>query len=621
MKLTTRLVTLYLLISLVPLWVIGYFGYKNGIETINNETRQRLSSTNELKSAEVNRWIHSAKAQLQALAQRPLVLAYTVILIDENFTLQDKVKANGKLLKDHFRPGISYGVGFLDLSIIQQHDGRIVASTRDDLSGKYRDQRPFFIQGQKRTYVDEMAYEVGLEQLVMHISTPIKGEGGETIAVLAGQLDWSVMSQIMAQGRQYSNTEESYLVNKSNYFLTESRFIEGLPFNKTLHTVGVERCLAKEDGVELYDDYRGVPVIGAFQWMPEWNLCILTEKDQSEAFAPAVEFRNIFLGVGLAAAVAASLFSWLFAHAIAGRIKRLVVGAEEFGKGNLDYRIETRGGDEIGRLAESFNEMASARKASEDVIRKSRDELEDRVKERTTEISRANEKLVKEIIERKQIENALRESEEKSLSSLAEKEVLLREIHHRVKNNMQIIQSLINLQSKKTVDAELRQALKDSNSRIKSMSLIHETLYRSENLATLDLDKYFRQLATHLIKLYTRARNRIEIEYDIDALVLDMDCSIACGLIVNELVTNALKYAFDDGAPGKVTISLQRVGKDKAKLSVVDNGKGLPRLVKKVPQHTLGLKIVTMLAEDQLQGRMAIDGASGAKYQIEFPVS
>jgi len=207
------------------------------------------------------------------------------------------------------------------------------------------------------------------------------------------------------------------------------------------------------------------------------------------------------------------------------------------------------------------------------------------------------------------------------LWSLSEKEVLLREIHHRVKNNMQMIQSLLNLQAAK-MGPDFKASLTDSNSRIKSMALVHETLYRSDDIANLDLDSYFRQLVKHLYKIYLRREKSIEPVFRIEPIALDMDASIACGLILNELVTNALKYAFDNSSPGDdaLEVNLRQIDHQNVELSVSDNGVGLPEDVKIENVPSLGLKIVSMLAEDQLHGQILIDREDGTRFSIQFPL-
>lgn len=612
MKLSTRLILFFLLISLIPMTVIGYIGFQNGIKTNKQDTVKRLVSVNLSKEAEVKRWINASQSHLRALAQRPLVREYAILLSAPEISSEIRKTTRKKLITDHFHAGIKAGIGFIDLSLLHKDDGRIMVSTDHLLVGKYRENENFFKEGMSRTFVDEVTFSLTIEQMVMHVSTPVRDENGELIAVLSGHVDWKEMSHIMLQGSGMSKSEESYLINRFHYFVTDSRFTEDFPFKRTVYTKGAELCLAQQEGIDLYADYRGVPVIGAFRLMPEYGLCILTEEDQDEAFAPAVKFRKLVLGVSIGIGILSTLFSVYFARTITTRINRLVRGAEAFTEGRFDIHIKSDGNDELGLLASTFNKMAQARKKAENTIKRSRDELEVRVKERTAEITAANEQLIREVRHRKA-------AEEKIKQSLSEKEILLREIHHRVKNNLQMIQSLLNLQANKMGNALFKAALIDSNSRIKSMALIHETLYHSEDIGRLDMDNYFKQLVKHLDNIYLKKGCTVETVFQIEPIAFDLDSSIACGLILNELVTNAFKYAFNDSQKGVLTMQLRRVSEAEVELAVRDNGQGLDADMDLERIPSLGLKIVSMLAQDQLQGKIQIDREEGTSFNIHFP--
>lgn len=615
MKLATRMTIIFIVISLIPVISVGYIGYHNGRRSIQKNTINRLSSINILKEAEFNRWIQSNRLYIRALAQRPLVKRFSNVICDEGLQAPDQSSAYTKLMNDHLLPGIGGSKGFIDFSILRPTDGLIVLSTREQLEQKFRENREFFKEGKKDTYVDNVYYSLNLEAMVMYISTPILDSRGELIAVLAGHVDWHEMSKIMLQSSGISASEESYLVNPFNYFVTQSRFIPDSPMTKTLYTNGVETCLAGDNGVDLYDDYRGKPVLGAYRWMDQWNLCLLTEEDQAEAFQTLVSFRNAVLGVGATVIVMVMALSFLLARWFMQRINRLVEGAHQIGGGNLGYRVRIDHRDELGLLGEALNTLARERTEAEAIINQSRDELELRVNNRTVELADANRLLMDQIEERIQTENKLQQS-------LTEKEVLLREIHHRVKNNLQMVQSLINLQANKLGDPDYISALNDSNNRIKSMALIHETLYRSKDMARMNLEGYFQDLTRHLHKIYKPPICRIETNFDISPVKMDIDAIIACGLVVNELATNAFKYAFTEMTHGMIQIVLKhRDGHRMAELIVSDNGVGIPEGIDAVNSDTLGLKIVAMLAEDQLNGTLEVLRDDGTVFKICFPIT
>lgn len=218
--------------------------------------------------------------------------------------------------------------------------------------------------------------------------------------------------------------------------------------------------------------------------------------------------------------------------------------------------------------------------------------------------------IVEDITERK-------EAEERLKASLLEKEVLLREIHHRVKNNLQIISSLLNLQSRHVEDEPALDMFQESRNRVRSMALVHEKLYRSDDLGKVDFCEYIRSLGRHLFMAYGMNSATVDLEVDVRNVFLDINTSIPCGLIVNELVSNSLKHAFGKKARGKIRVVLQPENNDKFKLIITDNGKGLPEGLDICKTDTLGLQLVSMLV-DQLQGTMNIERNNGTSFEVVF---
>ncbi len=218
--------------------------------------------------------------------------------------------------------------------------------------------------------------------------------------------------------------------------------------------------------------------------------------------------------------------------------------------------------------------------------------------------------LARDISERKQAEDKIK-------ASLAEKEVLLKEINHRVKNNMQIISSLISLQSNDIVDEETLRVLRTSQDRIKAMALVHEKLYRSEDLARIDFRDYLQSLATDLRSSYGLGARLVELNIEVENLFLGVDKAIPCGVIANELVSNSLKHAFSADRAGEITISF-RLENGEYYLVVRDNGVGLPMDLDIENASSLGLTIVNALTS-QLRGTVKLCHNGGAEITIAFP--
>jgi PAS domain S-box-containing protein len=207
-------------------------------------------------------------------------------------------------------------------------------------------------------------------------------------------------------------------------------------------------------------------------------------------------------------------------------------------------------------------------------------------------------------------------AEEHIKQSLEEKKVLLREIHHRVKNNLQVISSLLNLQSAYIDDCQYREMFKESQNRVKSMSLIHEKLYQSENLANIDFEEYVRALTNGLIRSYGINTDKVSLEVEVDNVSLGIDTAIPCGLIINELVSNSLKHAFP-GGKGEILVSLHS-NNGITELTVKDNGVGIPEDIHIKNTTSLGLRLVCILAQDQLSGNITLMRTNGTEFRITF---
>ncbi len=208
-------------------------------------------------------------------------------------------------------------------------------------------------------------------------------------------------------------------------------------------------------------------------------------------------------------------------------------------------------------------------------------------------------------------------AEELIRAALREKEALLKEIHHRVKNNLQVVSSLLGLQSRAAVDPDARKMFVESQNRIHSMALLHESLYQSNDLARIDFPDYIRQLASHLFQSYGVPADRIQLRTDLDKLYLNLDAAVPCGLIINELVSNSLKYAFPEGRQGEIRIVLRERLENMSKLVVEDNGIGLSAGIDWMTARSLGLRLVRTLAE-QLGATLRLESEAGTKVELTF---
>jgi two-component sensor histidine kinase/CHASE2 domain-containing sensor protein len=237
------------------------------------------------------------------------------------------------------------------------------------------------------------------------------------------------------------------------------------------------------------------------------------------------------------------------------------------------------------------------RKRTQEMLERVNAELEQRVTERTAELTQANTLLT---------------------GSLAEKDVLLKEVHHRVKNNLQVISSLLSLQSGYIKDPVALQVFTESRNRVRSMALIHEKLYQSQDLSRIDFEDYIKAVSSGLLATFAGRSSSIRISVDVDRVMLPVDSAVPCGLIVNELVTNCFKYAFAGTDTGEICVSMKRIDAAQLRLSVSDNGVGFPKDLDFRNTESLGMQLVTTLA-DQLDGTVALKNGCGTTFEISFP--
>jgi len=217
--------------------------------------------------------------------------------------------------------------------------------------------------------------------------------------------------------------------------------------------------------------------------------------------------------------------------------------------------------------------------------------------------------ILEDVTERKKAEDRIKRS-------LKEKELLLREIHHRVKNNLQIVFSLMNLQTGYVDDEESVNVLQESQSRVKSMAIIHELLYQTESLSEIDLGRYVPSLVSYLFDSYAVDPRRIKLNMEMEDVLFNIDTAVPCGLIINELVSNSLKHAFPEGKEGEITIKLQSTD-SKYMLIISDNGIGFPKDLDFKNTESLGLQLVNSLT-GQIDGKIELDRSHGTEFKIIF---
>ena len=357
MKLRNKILLLFLFIAQLPVLLTGYLAYHINREALEQETISYLVATNLQKSTRINRWINDAAQDLEYLAGIPFLQERLIKEIDRHDTLDPGHQQYHKDVIDHYlRPMMQKG-GFIELFLLRPADGFILLSTDSLQEEKIKEDRLYFFEGQKNTYIQNVYYSMTLQQPGMVISTPIKDPGGRHVAVLAARLNLKDLSSIMEERSDLKATEDTYLVNPQNYFITEPRYGKEYALRKTVYTQGVENALQGQHGTTLYPGYRGIPVIGAYQYLPERKLAIITEIDQEEYLAPIKRLQRTTLGIAALMAVLSLLVGWISANALLQPLLRLVAAVNTTSADNLVFTESIPGKHEIARLAKAFAKM------------------------------------------------------------------------------------------------------------------------------------------------------------------------------------------------------------------------------------------------------------------------
>ncbi|MEA3286853.1 MAG: sensor histidine kinase [Candidatus Marinimicrobia bacterium] len=289
-----------------------------------------------------------------------------------------------------------------------------------------------------------------------------------------------------------------------------------------------------------------------------------------------------------------------------------LLGAKEsfFGDYNLIFELRfLLAYSLVGLFAYLFEKMAEEKRTEILAVNTS---LEQTVEKRTRELSNKNLLLAREVKERTIVE-------QNTARALKEREILLQEVHHRTKNNLAVIMSLMNLQQNSLETESITEVLETLRRRISSMFIVHDSLYQSESLASIDFGEYIKKLTHGIQRSFQSDVQSVNLDIECDAVELNLEMAIPVGLVLNEIITNSFKYAIRPDQQMTQTIHLNRVSDNRISIDVSDNGKGLPPEFDFKTAKSLGVRMIHMLIEDQLGGTVQVESNSGTRYHLEFP--
>jgi PAS domain S-box-containing protein len=439
---------------------------------------------------------------------------------------------------------------------------------------------------------------------------------------------------------------------------------ERLPFGDVV-AQPMHRALEGLSGTMVGLDYQGEPVLAAYQPVEVLDLGIVTKVDMAELRAPFVRAGLLTLVISL---VLVAGGAWLLVGITrpmildleenSDRLERMVralreseerfrhtfeqtaVGVAHVSLDGKFIRVNRRFADMTGYGADELQGMNSRALSHPDDAATTTDNIRCAVNGEIHALSTERRFLRKDgtvlwvdstlspvrdehgapqYIIKMVVDATARKRGEAALKALlTEKDVLLREIHHRVKNNMQVVSSLLSLQALNLEDEKLRRVFQESQSRVRAMALIHETLYESEDLSRIDLGPYISRVADGLLGMYGHSTDRVALRVAADGVALGIDDTVPCGLIINELLSNSLKYAFPGDRSGEVRIEATSDEDGQITLEVRDDGIGLPDIVDIRRTKTMGMRLVTGLVENQLGGTIGVERSAGTAFRITF---
>ncbi len=623
-----KLLIWFLALSLIPIVVGGSICFISTKRQLKNNTKAHLSDLVRDCGRKISYYVSSRYQDIKLLSQA------------------DVFKVDDTNAKQRYIEAAIEAYPFYDAISVIDPNGTIIACTRKDLVGTTRADKKWFqrtIQCKKGDVIPLDAYraETAGRKMVIGFNTPVTDKTNKNIiGVLSTRMSMDhIIERVQVLDKRTGGDEHAYLINRRGEILAGPDEKEFLNVHRLYEFPVVRDLLAGKTGISEYKNDRGEDVISARYALKGddpfngwgWRWGIIMTQPVSVAFKAAYVIRNTVVTLALIVGFLITISAVFISRTFSRPIKEVSKAALRISHGDLkSIQIKYGPRDEIGDLVDAFNKMTAdlnattvsrdslakevvKRKSAEEELKRHRDHLEELVRERTTELDKANEQLRQEIEERKQAEDKIK-------TSLKEKVVLLGEIHHRVKNNLQVISSLLDMSSMRTHDQQAIDLFEDARNKIDSMALIHSQLYRSESFDKIEMASYIRELIIYLSEIYAE-KKKITPVLRLSCIYLSITKAIPCAIVLNELISNAFKHAFRDSEEGTLKISMRSSAGDTIIIRVKDDGMGIKDGVDIYKTDSLGLKLVRNLVQEQLKGEIRVERDRGTEFIMEFGIT
>jgi signal transduction histidine kinase len=576
MKIRNKLVIAFVIITLIVSLISGIVSFVYGEKAISDRLDSQLHSISVLKEAQINTFLEEKIKNVKE--------SIHCILINGS-----KEHSREELFKK-----ISDDEDITELFLIDLN-GKVIISTDYTQEGKLKSQREYFIEGKEKTTIKAFYYALALKNPGITIATPLKDNNGNTIMVIAARIDLEKISTIMNERSGLGESGETYLVNNYNYLVSESRFIEGIEFKKTIHNNIIKDCLEGKSGFKEYHDYRNVMVRGHYHLLKKESVCLLVKLNYEEAFAPVRKLALTILIIELIVIIILIFVAILFANSIAKPIQNLKNAAIKVGSGKLNTKINQRYKDEIGDLAKSFSEMTENLKKSEEKLKDYSSNLKKKVEERTKELSTSKRRAEIKAKESERVKKAslniledveeAREKLKQSYKKLKELDLLKTEFLSFASHELRTPLTPIETQLQRMLKKDL-----PKKERIRSLEMILRNTLRLDKLINdvLEISRIesrrmkinpkmenpklvLNQVISTMLPLIKEKNIKIKTDFKNVPLKIRIDAYRFNQVFIN-LIDNAIKH----GRGSEINISAKKQN-NMIEFCVKDNGKGIPK--------------------------------------------
>jgi signal transduction histidine kinase/CheY-like chemotaxis protein len=638
LRLTSRIILIFMLFAAVLLAVVGALSYRDGSESLKAAAISEMLAVAIEKEAALDIWFEERMGDLDELANAADLQKEIGDLTTAGGDSSEAKRARQRIV-DELRSNIGGPrSGYLELYIIEP-GGKVIASTDPQQEGKSKIGHPYFDNGKKEVYLQGPYFSADLHAPAMTAATPLRTDDGKLIGVLAARLDYSAMSGIIQRRTGLRQSDDAFLVNTDRRFVTQPRFIsEPVVLVRKADTEAARRCVARNSGVILADDYRGVPSIVVYRWNAKRQLGLILKVDQAEALAPVRAFGRWVALISLLALLATGGLAFFLARTITGPLRALHENVRRFADGKIDAPLLETDGDEVGLLAAEFNTMAGKVFAKETQLRAT-----------ARQLAEANETLRHEIEAHKQAEaTAVAAREEADKANRAKSEFLSR-VSHELRTPMNAIlgfAQLLEMEDSLAPEAResVEQVLKGGRHLLELIDEVLDISRLEAGRMTLSLEAVpADELIAETLELVRPMAVPASVKLEI-AGTPNAECHVLADRqrlkqVLLNLLSNAIKYNRAGGEVKIACVPCESAGQPALRICVTDTGPGiapekLPRLfapfdrldAERTHPHVEGIGLGLALSKrmvDLMGGVLGVESnpGQGSVFWVELPVA